>query len=68
MSVTGDRAKARPIFRKLALGMAIVCLVLGALIAVAPVENNTFTSGTCLFVGFVMLTIGRTGLWPPPRR
>jgi hypothetical protein len=68
MADTGEKPKARPIFRMLALGMAVFCFVLGAVFAVAPGDNKLFTVGTCLFVGFVMLTIARTGLWPPPRR
>jgi hypothetical protein len=67
MADTGDRPKARPIFRKLALGMAVVCFVLGALFAVAPGVDKLYPVVACLFLGFVMLTIARTGLWPPPR-
>lgn len=68
MTVPGERVKARPIFRRLALGMAVVCVVLGAVIGFARVEDDLFTCRICLFVGFVMWTIGRTGLWPPPRQ
>lgn len=67
MTVISKRAKARPIFRRLAFGMAVVSLVLGAVIGFAPVQDRRFISGICLFVGFVMLTIARTGLWPPSR-
>jgi peptidoglycan/LPS O-acetylase OafA/YrhL len=63
----GEKPKARPIFRKLALGMAVVCFVLGAVFGVVADDNTPFAVGTCLFLGFVMLTIARTGLWPPPR-
>ncbi|MDG3003218.1 hypothetical protein [Paludisphaera mucosa] len=63
-----EQAQARPLFRKLALGMAGVCLALGGIVVFAPVEAPTFTAGVCLFVGFVMLTIGLTGSWPAPRK
>lgn len=55
-------------FRKLALGMAVVCVLLAAVFGVAPgVEDRLMVVGICLFVGFVMLTIGMTGYWPPRR-
>jgi hypothetical protein len=69
MSITGDTPQARPLFRKLALGMALVCFVLALVLGIAPIEDKLLAAGSCLFVGFVMLTIGKTGFWPPrPRR
>lgn len=63
-----ERTQARPLFRKLAYGMAFVCVVLAGIFGLAPVENKPMTVGLCLFVGFVMLTIGKTGSWPGPSR
>jgi hypothetical protein len=69
MSITGETPQARPLFRKLALGMAIVCFILATVFGIARVENKLLTAGSCLFVGVVMLTIAKTGFWPPrPRR
>jgi hypothetical protein len=67
MAVADEKPKARPMFRRLALGMAVVCFVLGAAFGIARGEDSLFIMVVCLFVGFVMLTIARTGLWPPPR-
>jgi hypothetical protein len=70
---SGIRTKpqARPLFRKLALGMAFVCFLLAALVGLDPTDHNFIKwvgGGSCLFVGFVMLTIGKTGFWPPPAK
>jgi hypothetical protein len=65
MATTGERPPARPLFRKLALGMAVVCVLLAAVFGFAPVEDRLLGVGICLFLGFVMFTIGRTGFWPP---
>jgi hypothetical protein len=67
MVTTSEGTQARPLFRKLALGMAFVCFLLGLIFGFAPVPNRMFTVGACLFVGFVMLTIAQTGYWPPRR-
>jgi peptidoglycan/LPS O-acetylase OafA/YrhL len=67
MTVTDEKPNARPMFRRLALGMAVVCFVLGAVFGIAQGDDSLFTMLVCLFVGFVMLTIARTGRWPPPR-
>jgi hypothetical protein len=70
MATHGERPQARPLFRKLALGMAIVLFLLAAIFGIALTENTSrwMSTGVCLFLGFVMLTIGKTGLWPPPKR
>ena len=67
MVTNGEKPQARPLFRKLALGMAIVLFLLAAVFGLALTDNNLklLAGGSCLFVGFVMLTIGRTGFWPP---
>jgi hypothetical protein len=68
MVTNGDKPQARPLFRKLALGMAIVFFLLAAVFGLAPTDNNSklLGGGLCPFLSFVMLTIGKTGLWPPP--
>jgi hypothetical protein len=35
---------------------------------VPAVEDKLLVVGSCLFVSFVMLTIGKTGFWPPRGR
>jgi hypothetical protein len=68
MSLPGETPQARPLFRKLALVMAVVCVLLAAVFGIAPgVEDKPLVVAVCLFVGFVMLTIGQTGFWPPRR-
>jgi hypothetical protein len=70
MVTNGEKPQARPLFRKLALGMAIVLFLLAAVFGLAPTDNNSklLGGGLCLFVGFAMLTIGKTGFWPPPAK
>jgi hypothetical protein len=69
MATTGERLQAAPLFRKLALGMAIVCFLLTAVFAFGQVGNRLLGVVVCLFVGLMMLTIGMTGSWPPrPQR
>jgi hypothetical protein len=69
MSITSETPQARPLFRRLALVMAFVCFILAAVFGIAPaVEHKLMTAGLCLFVGFVMLTIAKTGFWPPRHR
>lgn len=68
MPVSDETPQARPLFRRLAIVMAFVCFILGAVFGIIPaVEDKMLTAGLCLFVGFVMLTIGKTGSWPPRR-
>jgi hypothetical protein len=78
MVTNGEKPQARPLFRKLALGMAVVLFLLAAVSGLAAVfglvppdvtyNEKLMFVGICLFMGFVMLTIGRTGRWPPPKR
>jgi hypothetical protein len=63
----GGPKPARPIFRKLAGGVAIVCFVVGGVAAVANPNDGLFGPGVCLFVGFIMSVIAVTGYWPPRR-
>jgi len=68
METAGDQPQARPLFRKLALGMAVVCFLLAVVFGLAPVGDRLLTVGACLFVGFMMLTIAKSGYWPPRAR
>jgi hypothetical protein len=63
MVTNGEKPQARPLFRKLALGMAIVLFLLAAACQLAPVDKNLklMAGGSCLFVSFVMLKIGKKG-------
>jgi hypothetical protein len=71
MPAVKEKPPARPVFRKLALGTALVCFVL-ALVAwiVAPADggDSLFGVWVCVFVGMVMVSIAATGYWPPRRR
>jgi hypothetical protein len=60
-----ERPKARPYFRSLAAGVAIVCIIFAALFGVFMEEGRWVGVGIGLFVGFVMATIATTGYWPP---
>jgi hypothetical protein len=66
MTNTGELPKARTIFRRLALAMAIIFFV-AAVFGIMPAEHRAFGVGVCLFVAIVMLMLARTGYWPPPR-
>ena len=70
METKGEKPQARPLFRKLALGMAIFLFLLTAASGFAPVDSNSklLGAGIFLFVGFVMLTIWKTGFWPAPAK
>jgi hypothetical protein len=67
VAATDEKPKAGPIYRWIALGIAVFSFVLAGVFAVAPDGNKLFAVGTFLFLGFVYLMIARTGLWPPPR-
>ena len=67
MAITDERPKARLIFRRLALGMAVFLFVLAAVFFIVPSDLKLVGGLPSLFVGFVMLSIARFGIWPPPR-
>lgn len=67
MKTTGERPQVRPLFRKIALAMAVVCFLLAGVLEFAPIGSKVLPVGASLGVGFVMLTIGKTGYWPPGR-
>jgi hypothetical protein len=66
MSTVG-KPPARPLFRKLALGVAVVCFALAAVTGLTGEGDGLFGPLVCLAVGFVMAAIGVTGYWPPAR-
>jgi peptidoglycan/LPS O-acetylase OafA/YrhL len=66
MSQDAPAPPSRPLFRKLAFGVAIICFVLAAVFTFTTPE--IFPRIVCLVVGFIMLVIGATGNWPPKIR
>jgi hypothetical protein len=59
MGTDGEKPQARPHFRQWALTASLLCL-LAALIPLAPIDHilKRYAEVSCLFVAFVMLTIG----------
>jgi hypothetical protein len=55
---------ARPLFRKLALGTAIVCFVLAAILMVLGVADAHLAAISCASLGSIMLVIWITGRLP----
>ena len=56
---------ARPIFRRLAGGVAVVSFMLAAVFAFAPIEGDMWkTVYICMAVGVIMAGIALTGNWP----
>jgi hypothetical protein len=68
MGSTGENPQARPRFRDLAIGMAVICFILAAAFGITPTENKLPAVGLCLFVGFVKSVIGTTGYGPLRRK
>jgi hypothetical protein len=70
MVTNGEGPQAMPLFRKLALGMAIVFILLGGVFALAPIDKNSKSLGwpSCLFAAMVMMAIGKPYWWPPPAK
>ncbi len=64
MSQVGPPPKARPLFRKLAFGVAVFCFIAAAVFGVAAPEEGWFGPGVLLFNGFIMAAIGATGNLP----
>ncbi len=68
-------AAARPLFRRLALSVSVVCFLLAGLFGImpdrflAPADDSDrwLTVGVCFLVGLNMLVISKTGFWPPRR-
>ena len=73
MSEDDKKSPARPLFRKLALATAIVCVVLAGLYGVGavpgqPLEHKWGAVGLWLLIGFIQVTIWKSGYWPGPKR
>ena len=62
-----EKPPARPIFRKAATGVAVICFVLAVAFAIIAPEEGLFGPGVCVVVGAIMATIAATGYWPPRR-
>jgi hypothetical protein len=64
--VNEDRNRdARPFFRRLAGGVAVVCFILAAIFGLAPIEGDLRAAVySCLAVGVIMAGIALTGNWP----
>ena len=69
MTNHAEKRPARPLFRKLALGVGMVCFLLAFVFQFGPVpkEDKLLPALICLFVGVVMVTISQTGFWPRPK-
>jgi hypothetical protein len=63
----GERPQARPLFRRLAAVLAVLCVILAGLFGWFLDDGKWLFVGIALFVGFVMATITTTGHWPPKR-
>jgi len=66
-----EKSDVRPVFRRLAGGVGIVCLALAALFAFVPLGGNVPAGAdarpaiyACSALGIIMSGIGLTGLWP----
>lgn len=55
---------ARPIFRKLALGVSVVCMLLGLLFTFGDFGQGRLPALVCYFVGYLMAVVAQTGNWP----
>lgn len=63
----GNTPQARPLFRRLAAVLAVLCVLIAALFVFFIDEGRWLFVGICLFVAFMMGTIATTGRWPPKR-
>jgi hypothetical protein len=64
---TGERPPARPVYRRLAAVLAVLCCVLAGLFGWFLDDGRWVFVGLALFVAFVMWAIAATGYWPPRR-
>lgn len=66
--MTGDeRSQARPLFRQIAIVVALFCFILAGVIGWTHMEGRWVGIGISLFVGFMMMTIAVSGRWPHKR-
>jgi hypothetical protein len=69
VDMNSNQSPARPIFRRLAMIVGVICLgACLAFLAVDDEESRRFGMIATGFVAFVMFTIGATGFWPPPKQ
>ena len=71
MVITNEPPPARPVFRRLAAGVAVVCFVLAVVFRFTDhTDDWWFGVGICLLMGVVMGSIAATGYLPRrrPRR
>ena len=63
----GEKPPARPIYRKLALGLAVISLLLAIVAATGLMGDgmDIYGMGLFLFLGYMFWIIARTGYWPP---
>jgi protein-S-isoprenylcysteine O-methyltransferase Ste14 len=65
MNANLDQTTARPLFRSMAAGVGIVCLILAIIFVIFPVAADTnLPAYACAAVGVIMVGIALTGRWP----
>lgn len=66
--MSGDqRPPARPIYRKLATGVGVVCCILAGGIGWFQPDEGLFAPIVCLVVAIIMFVIAATGFLPTRR-
>ena len=66
--MSGDqRPPARPIYRKLATGVGVVCCILAGVFGWFRPNDGLFAPIVCLVVALIMFGIAATGFFPPRR-
>jgi hypothetical protein len=65
---SAEGPQARPLFRRLAAVLAVLCVILAGLFGWFIEGGKWVLVGLCLFVAFMMATVATTGRWPPPKR
>ena len=63
-----QQREVRPIFRRLAAGVAVLCFLFAIAAAIFMDEDSRFVGAAIfVFIGFVMGTIAFKGSWPARR-
>jgi hypothetical protein len=64
MSTNSERPQAKPRFRKLALGLAVVCYILAAVLVIAPLDNTPIRDRLLLgALGLLLVVPTVAGFW-----